>query len=513
LTLYGKPQARRSVFDTVLFRAGGQFFTMLGYIVMVRVMSEHDFGVFNLLYTIIPVISTAASLGLEQTLRRYQPEYLQLANTAAAARLVRVVAGLRFVASVVVIGVILLTWNRFAPFFQLGPYRAEFALFGLLVLFHFQARVLQLALASHMMHRYSVGSMTVLAAGKLVAYGAFAAFGALTLETAILSDIFAYAVSYAVLHVIHRRHCSSPESRTYRFAKSERKRMAKYAFIYNFNDAGSLALNLRAENFFIAAMMGPVAVGSYSFYSRLSQMASHILPVRMFENVVNPLIFSIRPEDARERLPRYFTALLNSSLLVQMPMLAFSVVYHHEIVAVLFGGKFIEDSLLLPVVMAFATANLIGSPVTLVAQYAEKASIILFSKMFAVYNIIALLVLIPRAGVFGAAVATGSAELMKNLYIWWHVRDSARWLNARGALGSALLYWGVFVLFAYALKRSVALPDLADIACGVVLVAVASLLYVRSQALSAGDRALFGSVLHGREARILRLLGFLRVAQ
>ncbi len=46
---------------------------MIGFVVLVRAMPENDFGVFNLLYAFIPMLSTVASLGLEQTKRRYQP--------------------------------------------------------------------------------------------------------------------------------------------------------------------------------------------------------------------------------------------------------------------------------------------------------------------------------------------------------------------------------------------------------------------------------------------------------
>ena len=44
-------------------------------------MSEQDFGIFNLLYAFIPVVSTLASLGLEQVLRRFQPEYQERATS------------------------------------------------------------------------------------------------------------------------------------------------------------------------------------------------------------------------------------------------------------------------------------------------------------------------------------------------------------------------------------------------------------------------------------------------
>ena len=56
--------------------------TVLSYIVLVRGMQVHAFGVYNLFYSFIPVITTLASFGLEQTLRRFQPEYLRTGQTS-----------------------------------------------------------------------------------------------------------------------------------------------------------------------------------------------------------------------------------------------------------------------------------------------------------------------------------------------------------------------------------------------------------------------------------------------
>ena len=123
MALYSRDNARRSLIDTVAYRAMSQLATVLGYVVMVRGMTEEDFGVFSLLYAFIPVVSTFASLGLEQTLRRYQPEYLRAGNTAAAAWLARFVASARFGTNVILLSLILLAWNYFAPLFKLTPYR------------------------------------------------------------------------------------------------------------------------------------------------------------------------------------------------------------------------------------------------------------------------------------------------------------------------------------------------------------------------------------------------------
>jgi O-antigen/teichoic acid export membrane protein len=170
MALYTPDRARRSLFHTVTYRAMSQVTTVLGYVVLVRGLSKQDFGVFSLLYAFIPLISTVASLGLEQTLRRFQPEFLRLGQHAAAAWLVRVVAAARLGMNAVVLTIVLLGWSFAAPLFKLTPYRPEFELFSVLVLLHFQVNILQLTLASHMLHRFSVGSTSVLSGGKLLAY-------------------------------------------------------------------------------------------------------------------------------------------------------------------------------------------------------------------------------------------------------------------------------------------------------------------------------------------------------
>jgi O-antigen/teichoic acid export membrane protein len=85
MPLYSREKARRSLLNTVGYRAISQLATLAGYVLLVRTLSEQAFGIYSLLYAIIPVISTAASLGLEQTLRRFQPEYLRAGNLPAAA--------------------------------------------------------------------------------------------------------------------------------------------------------------------------------------------------------------------------------------------------------------------------------------------------------------------------------------------------------------------------------------------------------------------------------------------
>ena len=56
--LYSREKARRSLFNTIGYRAISQVATLLGYLVIVRSLSEQSFGVLSLLYAFIPVVST-----------------------------------------------------------------------------------------------------------------------------------------------------------------------------------------------------------------------------------------------------------------------------------------------------------------------------------------------------------------------------------------------------------------------------------------------------------------------
>jgi O-antigen/teichoic acid export membrane protein len=219
------------------------------------------------------------------------------------------------------------------------------------------------------------------------------------------------------------------------------------------------------------------------------------------------MFFAIPQDKAATRIPRDFSLLLNANLLVHWPILAFALAYHAQIVTVIFGGKFIEYSWLLPLIAAFGMINVIANPVTLVAEYDERPGIILLSKVFAIYNVVALLVLLPLAGLYGAAFASGSAQALKNLFIWWHVRRRAIWNNARGALLSGALLWGAAVALCCVLKAVLGVPALVQLLMGAAICGAAALLYLRTPAISSTDRALLASVLGGREAGILRRLG------
>jgi O-antigen/teichoic acid export membrane protein len=508
--MYSRDRARRSFVDSAVLRVVSQISTAVGYIILARALPTEPFGVYSLFYTSIAAIGAVLSLGLEQVLQRYSPEYLGSGNEPAAARLVRVVASARFAVNVLLLAVILLAWNYLAPFVHVAPYRSAFVIFCALILLHFQVNVLQLALASHMLHRFAVAAIILISLVKLVGYSLLAWTHSAALETAILVDIVAYACAYVAQRIVYHKKALTQSARMpYQFTPAERKRMVRYGLLNNFNDAGGLLLYSTLDNFVIAAFLGTVSVGIYSFYSRLRGMVYTALPVSQFQNVINPLFFSISSANAPYNIPRYFSLLVNLNLLVQWPILAYVTAYHREIVQVVLAGKFLEYSWLLPMFIAFSVLNGVSGPIALVAQYEERAGRLLLSKLFAAYNVVAMVVLVPHFGVYGAVLASGTAQVLKEAFVWWGVRKRAVWLNAWASLASSIGLWGAAFLMCYGLKELLPISPLPQLLLGAVVCCAIGVVYVRSGVLSESDRSIMASILGEKAASFMRRIGLL----
>ncbi len=415
---------------------------------------------------------------------------------------------LRFAANASLLVLILVLWPQIAPVFEILAYQHYFILFSFVVLTHFQCRILTVALSSHLLQKYSVGAYAAFTIAKLIGYLAVTGVMEFSLWTAFWVDLVAYALFYAGLKYFYETQPDHQVGEVTSLSRTERSRLLKYGAFYNFNDAGTLPLQARTDNFFIGGFLDPVAVGAYSFCTRLNDMVHRATPLRLLESVIQPLFFSLDHRADPKRVQTYFSLLLTLGLVVKIPILMFVTCYHAELVQVVFGGKFLEYSPLLIGVFLFSTLNSIDVPVTLVAQLKEKAYIILLSRIFGIYNIAANIILIPRIGVAGAVLATGTASLMKNLFIWWFVRDLARWKDATRFVLHSLLVWGAFTgLILFGAKTIVEQP-LLSLSTGIVVWSACFILYVRSGALNAQQKRIVANVFPGSENGVLRLLGF-----
>jgi O-antigen/teichoic acid export membrane protein len=290
---YTRRSARTATFHALAFRVPAQLASVLGYVLLVRVLPESEFGVYSLFYAIVAVVGTLLSFGMEDTLRRYQPEYLRRGENRLAHMLAQRIGWLRLITTLLFGVVTLFFWDTIGPLFKIAEYRREFLLFVVLMTSHFQCQLLGMALSAHLLQKYSVGWTAAFSLVKLLGYAAAALVWHLDLWAAIAVDLAAYCVFYAGLKYAYLRKVDRERGTLRTWSPEERKRLTRYAAFYSFNDAGTLTLDARKDNFFLAAFLDTVSVGAYAFAIRFNEMVGRLSPTTQLDSVIQPLFVSL----------------------------------------------------------------------------------------------------------------------------------------------------------------------------------------------------------------------------
>jgi O-antigen/teichoic acid export membrane protein len=259
----------------------------------------------------------------------------------------------------------------------------------------------------------------------------------------LIADLAAFAVLFAGLRWHYSKRVRVVGGPT-EFSKAESRRMIRYGFFYNFNDMGHFTVGTRIGTFFIASIIDVTSVGAYALGNKILDIVRDIMPLKFFFDVIRPLFFTLDPVADGERVKHYFQLLVKFSYMFMVPVTALVIVVNQEIFDVVFGGKFLKFSPLLAWLFFLACLTAFGKPLTLVVQLREKAAIVLLSKFFGVINILGLLVLVPTYGVYGAALATGFAEVCRQVFQWWFVREHASFDKMGRFFLLTISYWAAF---------------------------------------------------------------------
>jgi O-antigen/teichoic acid export membrane protein len=501
-------RVRSALVNAAVYRAISQVAGALTFVLLVRIMTEHNYGIYQLFYCIPAVMGAVLSLGIANALQRFLPEYFSRKDFAVARHLIRWSLRLRLLTTTLFLSLCLLFWEQIGQLFDVAELRSYFLIFAPIVLTHFQCRILTLALSANLMQQWSSGLFATFALVKLAGYFT-ATYVGVSLQIILIVDLIAYSLWYAGLRIVYyTRIPRSGDATKVRFSKEERRRVVRYAAFYNFNDVGVVALKSTADLLFIAAFMTPVAVGAYAFCTGLNTMMQRLTPIVYFKSVIQPLVFTLDYKKQENRAREYFTFLLKINYLVQFPIFVFVAAVPAEIISVIFAGKFIEYKYLLVAAFGFPAMYGFQLPVMMMAQLTERAGIILASKVFAAYNVAAAIVLIPIIGAYGAIVATGTAQLFKSLFVWFFVKDVATFRGTGMFFFTQIALW----ISCWATVTFVA-RDMADfwsLITAIIIVGLFAMFGVRFARFNNRESELIRRVSGTRVARVLEAVGIIR---
>ncbi len=474
-TLKGKTV--NAIKHTLIFKSLGQISSVIATIFLVRALSENDYGVYNLLYSIIGFIGTIASLGIANTLQRYIPEYYQKKEFKVAHNLVRMISAVRLIVDTAMLGFILLFWQELAPVLKITEYKSFFLFFSLVILLYQQRSILEICLSSYFLHKYSKPIAVLFSVIKAAGYGMIILLGK-NLWYVIFVDLSANFVVFILLQTVYSNKIPASSGSIKKLPRQEKKRISRYAFFYNFNDSGVGLLNADFDNFIIVMFLTPAAVGAYSFCVQLSIQITSILPLKYLKDVIKPAFFSIATSSKDKKTTTLlFQSLVKINSIFAIPCFFFLLLYSDDMISLFFNNKFIEYASVLTGIFFFSMLNSI--PFGTMAQLKEKADIVLYSKIFAIYNLIADVILIKLFGIWGVVFATGTATMGKNGFIWYFVRQDASFKGMGSFFIKIILFWVMVSIIILSITSIIPSHALYQLVFGILIFTPAFLIQFR----------------------------------
>ncbi len=380
---------------------------------IIRSLSVEEYGVYTVLYSLIGYVSVIGSFGIPDVFRRFIPEAMQKMDYSLLKRLVLRGLILRVLLSALTVGVILLLHGPIGRLLKLENFLDYFSIFAFGIVLSLEASLLTSVLHSLFLHKYSVIASTV----HTVFRGA-CVFVLLTVGWGIWGVLWAEVVSWGMWTMIQlffyynqflKRHLIRGENTPFPL-----RRYFRFGGLSQLNGIGDTVLGVSSDYFIITAVLGPTAVAYYAFAGRVLSIFQQVMPHRVLIDVIRPSFFTKYAQTGRKQtLSEMFNLLLKIGAFCVFPLAAGLLVLDDELISIVFKAEYLPAKPILWVLVAGMAINIVATPAALVLSALERVEIFLYNKIFAIYNIIAALLVIHWFGVMGVVIVTLSANVMR----------------------------------------------------------------------------------------------------
>ncbi len=410
--------SRKSTVFVAPAQIASQAVGMLTTVILARNLSVETYGVYNLFLGSMLVFSFLTNPGVGGSLQRFLPEYARLEKFGVFFKTFFYSISYRTVAGVVVFFAAVLLFDSFSGFFKVADYRPQFLLFCVGAYAFFQLEYLVIALNALFMHQYVALVQVFYTALRC----AFIAVALLILRGGLSQVYVGEAIAYwcaaiAFWYLLRGQYTRRSAGNN---GYVEWRRFLRFSAYNSATIPGGILFSSAMDYFVVAAMATTNQLGIYALGSRAGKMLLSIMPQSVLQTVVRPAFYhqyySVQEKNAE--LSRMFRSLviLNGTFL--FPVLALIGLQAEPVLTFVFKSKFAQSTTVFIVFLIFNAFSIIDLPCDLVLQAIEKLQARLFAEIFAVYNLVAAILLMPKYGIMGVAFATGSAVMGKCLFYY-----------------------------------------------------------------------------------------------
>jgi O-antigen/teichoic acid export membrane protein len=391
---------------------GTAFFSILTGIYIIRMLSVSDYGIYNLLANLITMALFFTALGIPAILQRYTPEYYErkqfhlMRKTAIGGLLLRLFAGFVFV------GLILTYNNLFIDYLHMTAEIVKYLpVFCVAFLFIIESQLLGDAiLVALLEQKYWNLSKLIHSAIKFILF-----FFSLYLGYGLIGIIWSWVIVEGLLFILYFSRCYplifTQKAKGSLNEKLPIRKMVRYGGFYLFAIIGGFILNIAIDNYLIAYFLDTTAVGMYSFAFGIPLQILSFSPALILVSILIPISIRQYTKDRDKSGLKYIYQLYNKIIFFSgVPLFVGLILLADKIILYVFNPAYISVLSLLIVCSIFSAIKMFNYALDPLIRTLERTEIYALSLIFAVYNLVMDIILIPQYGIMGAAAATLSAQ-------------------------------------------------------------------------------------------------------
>lgn len=425
----------------------GRFFTFLLQILLTRVLGAAGSGLYALGFSVLGIAQTVSLLGLQNGVVRFGGMHHGAGDRSRLKGTLLLALGISF-ASAVIVGTVLFflastiargVFNEPALTAPIRVFAFALPFYSLVTITSFSARALRRVDCDVAISRLFRPILTLLAVGTsfLLGYRLLGAVSGFLISTVLSAGMG--------LHLLHRLF---PDLTSKLRAKYDAKRLILYSGTVLLAGISSLLLT-RTDRIMLGILDSAESVGIYNAAANLAVQATLFLT--SFNAIFSPMIADLFHRGQMEQLERLFKTITKWIVALTLPVVLVLILFAEQSMR-LFGAEFVVGA---PVLIALSIAGLLnvsaGSVGFILIMTGHQKLALMNSLILGGLNVFLNLLLIPRFGILGAGVATGTSIALINLvklievYLLYkiHPYEISYWKPAVSGMVAAATWLGV----------------------------------------------------------------------
>jgi O-antigen/teichoic acid export membrane protein len=388
-------------------------------ILISRYLSINEYGIYGILMSFSVYFILITYLGIPNIFQRFIPE-LKAKRDFHNLRRVEIYG---YLSRIIIFFVLLLLCfvliDKFTQWLNIPDLRIYLFPFFLVIFFLMLNQTSESALSAFLLQEYQNISR--------VTYGALR-FGIIILvvyfKKGLIGLIYGLFLSEVILFVLF----------LFRFIKESRskgeisqdpdlwKRIRSFGLYTYSSQLGYLVTDASLDIYLISFFLGLKSAGLYSFAYLQATGIYLLVPISILTTIMTPF-FTQKMVGGKtsEYLSRSFDLLNKYSLFFIIPISLVGISLAKPIISLVFDLKFLPSLWVFVTWMITAIFIQLNHILKIYLYVLEKVKIIFITQVLIIYNLVMDIVLIPRIGIIGAAIATGSSIIIsffiKYLYL------------------------------------------------------------------------------------------------